>query len=257
VRIARFSLPNEESYLFGVVEGSDVAVIAGDPIYAGVTFTGARYPLDAVRLLAPVIPRSKVVAVGRNYAEHAKELGNEVPPEPLLFFKPNTSVIGPSDQVVWPKQTQQVEHEGELAIVIGKIAKDVPAARANEIIFGYTVSNDVTARDLQKSDGQWARAKGFDTFCPIGPWIETELDPSDLALTVEVDGELRQTGRTSQMIYGIPELIEYITAAFTLLPGDLILTGTPAGVGPLPPGCSVSVSIEGIGTLTNKVISRV
>jgi 2-keto-4-pentenoate hydratase/2-oxohepta-3-ene-1,7-dioic acid hydratase in catechol pathway len=257
VRIARFSLPNEQSYLFGVVEGSEVAVIAGDPIYAGVNFTGARYPLDAVRLLAPVIPRSKVVAVGRNYAEHAKELGNEVPPEPLLFFKPNTSVIGPSDQVVWPKQTQQVEHEGELAIVIGKIAKDVPAARANEIIFGYTVSNDVTARDLQKSDGQWARAKGFDTFCPIGTWIETELDPSDLALTVEVDGELRQTGRTSQMIYGIPELIEYITAAFTLLPGDLILTGTPAGVGPLPPGCSVSVSIEGIGTLTNKVISRV
>jgi 2-keto-4-pentenoate hydratase/2-oxohepta-3-ene-1,7-dioic acid hydratase in catechol pathway len=257
VRIARFSLPSEDSYLFGVVEGSEVAAIAGDPIYAGVTFTGARYPLDAVKLLAPVIPRSKVVAVGRNYAEHAKELGNEVPPEPLLFFKPNTSVIGPSDPVVWPKQTQQVEHEGELAIVIGKIAKDVPAARASEIIFGYTVSNDVTARDLQKSDGQWARAKGFDTFCPIGPWIETELDPSDLALTVEVDGELRQTGRTSQMIYGIPELIEYITAAFTLLPGDLILTGTPAGVGPLPPGCSVSVSIEGIGTLTNKVISRV
>lgn len=261
VRIARFSLPDlaeqaGDPYLFGVVEGQEIAAIAGDPLYSGVTFTGARYLLERVRLLAPVIPRSKVVAVGRNYAEHAKEMGNEVPAEPLLFFKPNTSVIGPSDAVVWPVQTRQVEHEGELAVVIGRIAKDVPATRAAEVIFGYTVANDVTARDLQKSDGQWARAKGFDTFCPIGPWIETDIDPSDLALTVEVDGELRQSGRTSQMIYGIPELIEYISAAFTLLPGDLILTGTPAGVGALPPGCSVSVSIEGIGTLTNKVISR-
>lgn len=256
MRIARFSLPDHDSYLFGVVEGDQVAAITGDPIYAGVSFTGERYPLDSIRLLAPVIPRSKVVAVGRNYAEHAKELGNEVPAEPLLFFKPNTSVIGPSDPIVWPRQTKQVEHEGELAVVIGKIGKEVPAARAHEIIFGYTCSNDVTARDLQKSDGQWARAKGFDTFCPLGPWIETELDATDLALTVEVDGDLRQSGRTSQMIYRIPELIEYISAAFTLLPGDVILTGTPAGVGPLPPGCSVSVSIEGIGTLTNKVISR-
>lgn len=253
MRIARFSLPDSDSYHFGIVEGAEVAAIAGDPIYAGVSFTGERYSLDQVRLLAPVIPRSKVVAVGRNYAEHAKEMGNDVPAEPLLFFKPNTSVIGPSDAIVWPTQTKQVEHEGELAIVIGRIAKDVPAARANEVIFGYTCANDVTARDLQKTDGQWARAKGFDTFCPVGPWIETDLDTSDLALTVEVDGELRQSGRTSQMIFGIPELIEYISAAFTLLPGDIILTGTPAGVGALPPGCSVSVSIEGIGTLINRV----
>lgn len=257
MRIARFAAVAEpDSYLFGIVEGDEVAAIAGDPIYAGVTFTGARYRLDDVRLLAPVIPRSKVVCVGRNYADHAKEMGNDVPKEPLLFFKPNTSVIGPNDAVVWPKQTSQVEHEGELAIVIGKIGKDIPADRVNDYIFGYTIANDVTARDLQKSDGQWARAKGFDTFCPVGPWIETELDVSDLALTVEVDGELRQAGRTSEMIFGIPELISYISAAFTLLPGDLILTGTPAGVGPLPPGCSVSVAIEGIGTLTNRVVAR-
>jgi 2-keto-4-pentenoate hydratase/2-oxohepta-3-ene-1,7-dioic acid hydratase in catechol pathway len=257
VRIARFSLPDSDSYLFGVVEGDEVAVISGDPLYAGVSFTGARHPIDTVRLLAPVIPRSKVVAVGRNYAEHAKEMGNDIPAEPLLFFKPNTAVIGPSDAIVWPSQTGQVEHEGELAIVIGRIAKDVPPERAGEVIFGYTIANDVTARDLQKSDGQWARAKGFDTFCPIGPWIETDLDPSDLALSVEVDGALRQSGRTSQMIFDIPTLIAYISAAFTLLPGDLILTGTPSGVGPLPPGCSVSVAIEGIGTLTNRVISKV
>lgn len=257
MRIARFaSLTEPDSYLFGVVEGEQIAAIAGDPIYAGVVFTGERHHLDDVRLLAPVIPRSKVVCVGRNYADHAKELGNDLPKEPLLFFKPNTSVIGPHDAVVWPQQTQQVEHEGELAIVIGKIGKDIPASKVDDYIFGYTIANDVTARDLQKSDGQWARAKGFDTFCPIGPWIQTELDVSDLALTVEVNGELRQAGRTSEMIFKVPELIEYISAAFTLLPGDLILTGTPAGVGPLPPGCTVSVAIEGIGTLTNRVVAR-
>lgn len=257
MRIARFaSVTEPDSYLFGVVEGEEVAAIAGDPIYAGVSFTGVRYPLADVRLLAPVIPRSKVVCVGRNYADHAKEMGNDLPVEPLLFFKPNTSVIGPNDAVVWPKQSQQVEHEGELAIVIGKFGKDIPVDRVSDYIFGYTIANDVTARDLQKSDGQWARAKGFDTFCPIGPWIETTIDVHDLAITVEVDGELRQAARTSDMIFDVPTLVSYISEAFTLLPGDVILTGTPAGVGPLPPGCSVSVAIEGIGTLTNRVVAR-
>lgn len=255
MRIARFA-SEPDSYSFGVVEGEEIAAISGDPIYAGITFTGERFPLADVRLLAPVIPRSKVVCVGRNYADHAKEMGNDLPVEPLLFFKPNTSVIGPQDAIVWPRQSQQVEHEGELAVVIGKVGKDIPKERVADYIFGYTIANDVTARDLQKSDGQWARAKGFDSFCPLGPWIETTLDVTDLALTVEVDGQLRQAARTSEMIFDIPTIISYISEAFTLLPGDVILTGTPAGVGLLPPGCQVSVGIEGIGTLTNRVVAR-
>jgi 2-keto-4-pentenoate hydratase/2-oxohepta-3-ene-1,7-dioic acid hydratase in catechol pathway len=260
VRIARFTPPAGSSsvdpYLFGVVEGGEVNAIAGDPMYAGITFTGEHFDLDDVRLLAPVIPRSKVVCVGRNYADHAKEMNSEIPTEPLLFLKPNTSVIGTSDAIVWPAQSQAVEHEGELAVVIGRIAKEISPEMVEEIIFGYTIANDVTARDLQRKDGQWARAKGFDTFCPLGPWIETSLDVSDLAISVEVDGELRQSGRTSQMIFSIPEVVSYISHAFTLLPGDVILTGTPAGVGPLPPGCTVEVTVEGIGTLSNRVMAR-
>jgi 2-keto-4-pentenoate hydratase/2-oxohepta-3-ene-1,7-dioic acid hydratase in catechol pathway len=267
MRIARFTPPVDRDGqrsgdpLFGIVgrspEGEETVLkITGDPLYSGIHPTGEVFLLVDVRLLAPVIPRSKVVCVGRNYADHAAETGSEVPLEPLLFLKPNTSVIGPLDAIVWPRQSQRVDHEGELAVVIGRLCKDVPREKAGEVIFGYTVANDVTARDLQKSDGQWARAKGFDTFCPLGPWIETELDPSDLAISVTVDGELRQSSRTSSMIFKIPEIIEYASAAFTLLPGDVILTGTPAGVGLLPPGCSVNVTIENIGTLENKVISR-
>ncbi|TDW54735.1 fumarylacetoacetate hydrolase family protein [Kribbella pratensis] len=261
MRIARFSVDDEPKY--GVVETDDpeglvgtVNVLDSDPLYRPVQFTGERLQLADVRLLAPVIPRSKVVGVGRNYAAHAQELGNDVPEQPLIFLKPNTSVIGPRDGIVYPEQTSDLHFEGELAIVIGRICRDLPRERANEVIFGYTVANDVTARDLQKTDGQWARAKGYDTFCPLGPWISTELDASDLRVSTELNGEPKQDGRTSQFIFDIPEMLAYITSFTTLLPGDVVLTGTPAGVGPMLPGDEVSVSVEGIGTLTNKVIVR-
>lgn len=261
MRIARFSVDDEPKY--GVVETDDpeglvgtVNVLDSDPLYRPVQFTGERLQLADVRLLAPVIPRSKVVCVGRNYAAHAQELGNDVPEQPLIFLKPNTSVIGPRDGIVYPEQTHDLNFEGELAIVIGRICRDLPKERADEVIFGYTVANDVTARDLQKTDGQWARAKGYDTFCPLGPWITTELDASDVRVSTELNGEPKQDGRTSQFIFDIPEVLAYITSFTTLLPGDVVLTGTPAGVGPMLPGDEVSVSVEGIGTLTNKVIVR-
>jgi 2-keto-4-pentenoate hydratase/2-oxohepta-3-ene-1,7-dioic acid hydratase in catechol pathway len=261
VRIARFSVDDEPKY--GVVETDDpeglvgtVNVLDSDPLYRSAQFTGEKLQLADVRLLAPVIPRSKVVCVGRNYAAHAAELGNDVPQQPMIFLKPNTSVIGPRDGIVYPEQTNDLHFEGELAIVIGRICRDLPKERVNEVIFGYTIANDVTARDLQKSDGQWARAKGYDTFCPLGPWISTELDASDLRVSTELNGEPKQDGRTSQFIFDIPEVLAYITSFTTLLPGDVVLTGTPAGVGPMLPGDEVSVSVEGIGTLTNKVIVR-
>jgi 2-keto-4-pentenoate hydratase/2-oxohepta-3-ene-1,7-dioic acid hydratase in catechol pathway len=248
---------------YGVVETDDPEGLAGtvnvldsDPLYRSAQFTGEKLQLADVRLLAPVIPRSKVVCVGRNYAAHAEELGNDVPQEPMIFLKPNTSVIGPRDGIVYPEQTNDLHFEGELAIVIGRICRDLPKERVNEVIFGYTIANDVTARDLQKSDGQWARAKGYDTFCPLGPWISTELDASDLRVSTELNGEAKQDGRTSQFIFDIPSVLAYITSFTTLLPGDVVLTGTPAGVGPMLPGDEVSVSVEGIGTLTNRVIVR-
>jgi 2-keto-4-pentenoate hydratase/2-oxohepta-3-ene-1,7-dioic acid hydratase in catechol pathway len=261
VRIARFSVDDEPKY--GVVETDDpegltgtVAVLDSDPLYRPVQFTGEQLQLADVRLLAPVIPRSKVVCVGRNYAAHAEELGNEVPKEPLIFLKPNTSVVGPRDGIVYPEQTNDLHFEGELAIVIGRICRDLPRERAEEVIFGYTIANDVTARDLQKSDGQWTRAKGYDTFCPLGPWISTDLDVADLRVTTTLNGEPKQDGRTSQFIFDIPEVLAYITSFTTLLPGDVVLTGTPAGVGPMLPGDEVAISVEGLGTLTNKVIVR-
>jgi 2-keto-4-pentenoate hydratase/2-oxohepta-3-ene-1,7-dioic acid hydratase in catechol pathway len=238
-----------------VVEGDVISTIAGHP-FNQIQFTGERYPLAEVRLLAPMLP-SKVIAIGRNYAEHAKELGNEVPEEPLIFMKPSTSVVGHGDAIAYPtSQSERVDFEGELAVVIGRLCREVPAERAKDVIFGYTCANDVTARDLQKKDVQFTRAKGFDTFCPIGPWIETDLDASDLARTTTVNGEIRQSGRTSQLINDIPALVAYVSAVMTLIPGDVILTGTPAGVGPMEIGDEVSVGIEGIGTLTNKVVSR-
>jgi 2-keto-4-pentenoate hydratase/2-oxohepta-3-ene-1,7-dioic acid hydratase in catechol pathway len=263
MRIARFTTGEEPG--FGVIEvaGSDsgreehfVAEIVGDPLYQGVEFTGRRFALDDVRLLAPVIPRSKVVCIGRNYADHAAEMGSDLPEEPLLFLKPNTSVVGPGDPIAYPRQSNNVHYEGELAVVIGRICRDVPAERASDVIFGYTVGNDVTARDLQSKDVQFTRAKGFDSFCPLGPWIETDLDVSDLAVTTELDGEVKQSGRTSQLIFDVPTLIAHITSVMTLLPGDVVLTGTPSGVGPMQPGDEVMVTVEGIGTLDNKVVSR-
>ena len=236
-----------------------IAEIAGHPFGPGageVRLTGATYPLAEVRLLAPVLP-SKVVAIGRNYLEHARETGSEPPAEPLIFLKPSTAVVGPGDAIVRPVHlSQRVDYEGELAIIFGRLCRDVPAARVPEVIFGYTCANDVTARDLQAKDGQWARAKGFDTFCPIGPWIETALDPADLRLTTSVNGSVKQDSRTSLMIHDITRLVTYVTAVMTMLPGDVLLTGTPAGIGPVVAGDSVSVSVEGIGELTNRVVDE-
>ena len=258
MRIARFTAGEEPVY--GVVESvagqQIVAAVAGDPLYQGAGLTGQRWDLDDVRLLAPVIPRSKVVCVGRNYADHASELGNDVPAEPLLFLKPNTSVVGPGDPIVHPRQSEDVQFEGELAVVIGRICRDVPVSRVADVVYGYTVGNDVTARDLQKKDVQFTRAKGFDSFCPLGPWIETELAVDDLELSTTLNGETRQSGRTSQMIFDVPALIAYVTSVMTLLPGDVLLTGTPAGVGPMRPGDRVAVTVEGVGTLTNMVVSH-
>ncbi|KQX69590.1 fumarylacetoacetate hydrolase family protein [Angustibacter sp. Root456] len=258
MRIARYTTGEDPT--FGVVEDEGgrlvLAEVQGDPLYQPVVFTGVRTPLDDVRLLAPVIPRSKVIGIGKNYADHAAEMGGEAPAEPLMFLKPNTSVVGPDDPIVLPRQSQEVHYEGELAVVIRRICKDVPVERVGEVIYGYTCANDVTARDLQRGDGQWSRAKGFDSFCPLGPWIVTDLDATDLALTTRRDGEVVQDGRTSQMIHDVAKLVAHASAAFTLLPGDVILTGTPAGVGPIVAGQRVEVEIEGIGTLSNPVVSR-
>ncbi len=253
MRIARFVIDGDPA--FGVVEGEDgqeeIAVINGDPFFSGVQVTGVRHKLEDVRLLAPIIPRSKVVGIGRNYAEHAKELGHDVPAAPLMFFKPNTSVIGPGDPIVLPSFSDEISFEAELAVIIGRICKDVPVERVDDVVFGYTCANDLTARDAQRTDNQWARAKGFDTSCPLGPWIETELDTENLAIRGWLDGDLRQDGTTSQMIWGVKELVSYVSQAFTLLPGDIILTGTPAGVGLISDGERYEIEIEGIGRLAN------
>jgi 2-keto-4-pentenoate hydratase/2-oxohepta-3-ene-1,7-dioic acid hydratase in catechol pathway len=269
VRICRFTAG--EDPLYGVLTGeldeygqpADDAVIvglAGDPLYVGVKPIEQEHRLEDVRLLAPVLPRSKVVGIGRNYAAHAAELGNEVPSEPLMFIKPNTSVIGPGDAIVYPKQTKNLHYEGEVAVVIGRICRDVPPEQATDVIHGYTIGNDVTARDLQRSDVQFTRSKGFDSFCPLGPWIETDLDPQAFADGVRVqthlNGDLMQDGNTKDMIFDIPTLIAHVTSVMTLLPGDVILTGTPDGVGPMEVGDEVEVSVAGLGALTNPVVKR-
>ena len=262
MRIVRFSAPADLGVgtdpLFGVLNDQDsILVLRGDPIYSGIVPQDKSLKLSDVKLLAPVIPRSKVVCIGKNYADHAAEMGSVVPTEPIIFIKPNTSVIGPNQTIIWPSMSERVDHEVELAIVIGRICKEVPAAKARDVIYGYTIANDVTARDLQKKDGQWSRAKGFDTFCPLGPWIETEFVPKDQKITATLNGEIKQSSVLSEMIFKIPQIIEFVTNVMTLLPGDVILTGTPAGIGPMPAGASISVAIEGLGTLTNKVSARV
>ncbi|HZW41203.1 MAG TPA: fumarylacetoacetate hydrolase family protein [Agromyces sp.] len=255
MKIARFS--HENAIAFGIVdeEEDELVVLKADPMFAGYEPTGERVPLGEAKLLAPVIPRSKIVAVGKNYHDHAAEMGGDAPAEPLLFLKPNTSVIGPDDAIVLPAQSEQVEHEGELAVVIGRIAKHVAEANADAVIFGYTIANDVTARDLQRRDGQWARAKGFDTFCPLGPVIDTELDLEHGTIETSVNGERRQEGRLADMVHSIPAIVAYASSVFTLLPGDVILTGTPAGVGPITAGDVVEVTVAGLGTLSNTVRS--
>ena len=251
MKIVRFS--HEESIRYGIVDEAELVVLEGDPMFAGFGTTGERVPLGEVSLLAPVIPRSKVVCVGKNYHDHAAEMGGEAPAEPLLFLKPNTSVIGPGDAIVRPPQSSRTDFEGELAVVIGRIAKNVPAASALDYVFGYTLGNDVTARDLQKSDGQWTRAKGFDTFCPLGPAIETDFDAAAATLQTRVNGEIKQSAPLTDMIHSVPDIIAYASAVFTLLPGDVILTGTPAGIGPVVAGDVVEVEISGLGVLRNPV----
>ena len=274
MRIARFS--RDDTVAYGVVQesvpdgvasaaigpdtdGLTIAELQGHPFGVGtdsVRYTGQSYPVADVRLLAPVLP-TKVVAIGKNYADHAREMGGEPPDEPVIFLKPSTSVTGPGDPVARPvKLSERVDFEGELAVVIGRLCRDVPPERVREVIFGYTCANDVTARDLQAKDGQWTRAKGFDTFCPLGPWIETGLDPSDLELTTTVNGEVKQHARTSQLLHDVTAVVCYVTSVMTLLPGDILLTGTPAGIGPLVHGDRVSVAIQGIGALTNPVVDR-
>jgi 2-keto-4-pentenoate hydratase/2-oxohepta-3-ene-1,7-dioic acid hydratase in catechol pathway len=253
VRLARIAHPDGVSFAaIDGPEGDRTAREIADHPFGNPSFTGRRWPVSEVRLLAPILP-SKVIGIGRNYADHAGELGNAVPDEPMIFLKPSTSVIGPGAPVHLPTTSQRVDYEGELALVIGRPCRRVRAADASSVILGYTVGNDVTARDLRKPNGPWLRGKGYDSFCPLGPWIETELDPAEVAVRTEVNGEVRQDGNTRDLIFPIGELIEYCSEVMTLLPGDVILTGTPQGVGQLHGGDEVSVTVSGVGTLRNPV----
>ncbi|MEE6389698.1 fumarylacetoacetate hydrolase family protein [Microbacterium paraoxydans] len=250
MKIARFS--HDDAIMYGIIDDRELVVLAGDPMFSGYETTGARVPLTEVTLLAPVIPRSKVVCVGKNYHDHAAEMGGVAPEEPLLFLKPNTAVIGPDDAIVRPVAlSERTEYEGELVVVIGRIAKNVKAENALDHVLGYTIGNDVTARDLQRKDGQWSRAKGFDTFCPLGPVIETDFDPAQATIETRVNGEVRQHAPLTDMIHPVAAIIEYASAVFTLLPGDVIMTGTPAGVGTFEAGDTVEVEISGLGILRN------
>ncbi|MDQ7782866.1 MAG: fumarylacetoacetate hydrolase family protein [Desulfomonilaceae bacterium] len=243
MRLVRFR--TADGIFTGCVEGDALCEVAGTPL-------PRRYSLDEVKLLAPCSP-SKIVAVGLNYVDHAREVNLPIPEEPLLFLKPPSSIVGPGDAVRLPTQSSRVDYEAELAVVIGRTASNASREDARELILGYTCLNDITARDLQRKDGQWTRAKSFDTFCPIGPWIETELDPSDLRIQLLLNGESKQDSRTSNLVFDPFVLIEHISAIMTLLPGDVIATGTAAGIGPLKAGDTVEVRIEGIGSLVNPV----
>jgi 2-keto-4-pentenoate hydratase/2-oxohepta-3-ene-1,7-dioic acid hydratase in catechol pathway len=251
-KIVRFRAGDDIAY--GLAEGDGVTLYRGSPFVAWEA-TETVVPWSQVQLLAPVLP-SKVVCVGKNYVEHAAEMGGDVPEEPVIFLKPATSVVGPGANVVYPQISREVHHEGELAVVIGKVARNVRAEDVSQYVLGYTAANDVTARDLQRKDGQWTRAKGFDTFCPLGPVIETELDPLErLAVVCRVNGDVRQAGFTSDMVFGVAEIVEFVTRVMTLLPGDVVLTGTPSGVGPVVPGDVMEVEVDGIGTLVNRVVA--
>lgn len=256
MRLGRIASPDGVAFVSIEGDGPDAVCkeIAEHP-FGNPNFTGRSWPLADVRLLAPILA-SKVIAVGKNYAAHAEEMGGVAPEDPVIFLKLNTAIIGPNVPIQLPADADPVHHEGELAIVIGRPCKDVPAARAAEFILGYTIGNDVSARDQQRKDGQWMRAKGHDTFCPLGPWIVTDLDPSDVELRTEVNGQVRQRSRTSLLLHDIGRLVEWTSAVMTLLPGDVILTGTPEGVGPIEDGDTVSITVEGIGTLTNPVVRK-
>ena len=253
MRIARFTTGEDPAY--GLVDGAGekIAEITGDPLYTKIELTGDTHLVEDVRLLAPVIPRSKVIGIGKNYADHAREMGGEPPADPLMFLKPTTTVIGPDEAIVLPPESAEVHYEAELAVVMGRMCRRVTADQALSMVLGYTCANDVSARDFQRSDGQWTRAKGFDTFCPLGPWIETDLDPASVTVECEVNGVTVQSGTTADLIHPVADLIVAVSAVMTLLPGDVILTGTPAGVGPISAGDEVAVTVGGLGTLVNPV----
>lgn len=251
MRVARFSLNGEPR--FGIVDGPELVVLKGHPLVLGYETTGERVPIKEVKLLAPTIP-SKVVCVGKNYADHAAELGIALNEEPTIFFKPSSAIIGPGDAIILPTQSQQIELEAELTIVIGQMAKNVSEDDALDYVWGFTIANDVTARDLQFSDDQWARSKAFDSFCPLGPWIETEFIPDGQMIESRINGEVRQSASIDLMLHNVPKIIAYVSQNMTLLPGDIILTGTPAGIAKIHSGEIVECEIEGIGNLVNPVI---
>jgi len=259
MKILRFAISRAIKY--GVLEDGRVRVILGTPYShfknpgSSLKLTQSTYKLEEVRLLAPCLP-SKVVALGLNYRSHAEEFELQIPSVPLIFLKPSTAVIGPEDKIVYPRVSKRVDYEGELAIVIGRKAKAVDRARAKEYILGYTCFNDVSARYEQQEDGQWTRCKSYDTFAPIGPYIETDIFPDDLKLETYLNGELRQSARTSDLIFPVDVLVSFISNIMTLLPGDVIATGTPSGIGPINPGDTVEVKIESIGTLRNYVVEQ-
>jgi 2-keto-4-pentenoate hydratase/2-oxohepta-3-ene-1,7-dioic acid hydratase in catechol pathway len=253
VKITRY-LDEEGGAAWGVLEGRDVLSATGAP-FVDLNPGEIVGSVDDIRLLAPVAP-SKIICVGRNYREHAAEFGNPVPEEPLLFLKPPSAIVGPGDDVVYPALSQRVDHEAELVIVVGRTVHREPRDESLSAVGGYTCGNDVTARDIQKSDGQWTRGKGFHTFCPLGSWVETDFDPTDVAVTCTVNGATRQDGRTSDLIFDIPFLIEYISRFTRLEVGDVIMTGTPEGVGPVEVGDTMSVSVEGLGPLSNRVVAE-
>ena len=253
MKIFRFSTSNL-SPRYGWLYEDMVGQIDGDP-FESYRRLDPDIPIDTVKLLPPVLP-GKIICVGRNYEAHAKEFNNVVGEIPTIFLKPGTSLIGPGDPIVLPPQSKQVQHEAELTVVIGKGGRWIDPAHAMDYVFGYTIANDVTARDLQRSDTQWTRGTGFDTFCPLGPWIETDFDPADALITCHVGPEMRQMASTRDMVFTISQLIVFISSFMTLEPGDVLLSGTPSGVGDLVAGVSVSITIEGIGTLTNPVISE-
>ena len=250
MKVARFS--NGAEPRFGIVDGPELVVLKGHPLVAGYQTTGERIPLKEVKLLAPTIP-SKIVCIGKNFADHAAEIGEEVTDEPLIFFKPSSAIVGHGDAIVIPPQSKQVELEAELCLVIGKLAKNVSEDKALEYLWGVTIANDVTARDLQFGDGQWARSKAFDTFCPLGPWVETEFLPDGQVIESRVNGEVRQNVAISQMVHKIPFIISYVSKNMSLLPGDIILTGSPAGISVITTGDIVECEVEGIGILSNPV----
>ncbi len=254
MRIIRYQTRNEPAR-YGWLLEDKVGPIEGDP-YGEYRRLEATIPLAEVRLLAPSQP-SKIICIGRNYVEHAKEHHVEVPKLPLIFLKPPSAILDPDGVILLPPQSQQVEHEAELVAVIGKRGRNIPAEEASAYVFGYTIGNDVTARDLQRSDGQWTRGKGFDTFCPFGPWIDTDFDSSDAVITCRVNGQLRQMASTRDMVFNVAQLVAFISSVMTLEPGDLIFTGTPAGVGPLKPGDRVEIEVEGLGKLVNPVAAAV